>query len=107
MRKTGVVLVLLMLVLLTLSACNSSPTPQPTPVAVSLGAQVESQAISYNAPGQINTAKAIAAGETLKDIVYIVPDGHTFHRQGCRYLFKAQIPIERQEAQTEGYTPCF
>lgn len=40
------------------------------------------------------------------DIVYITRTGEKYHRAGCQYLSKSQIPIERAEAIKKGYTPC-
>ncbi|PJI10237.1 MULTISPECIES: hypothetical protein [Clostridium] len=38
--------------------------------------------------------------------VYITKTGKKYHRAGCRYLSRSQIPISLKDAQSEGYTPC-
>lgn len=38
--------------------------------------------------------------------VYITKTGHKYHRAGCQYLARSQIPISLGEAESEGYTPC-
>jgi hypothetical protein len=39
-------------------------------------------------------------------IVYVTRTGHKYHRAGCRYLSRSQIPISLSDAKAEGYTPC-
>jgi len=46
------------------------------------------------------------AGVSQDDIVYITPTGKKYHKLGCRYLNENPIPISRQEAIVQGYTPC-
>jgi hypothetical protein len=41
-----------------------------------------------------------------KDVVHITRTGAKYHRAGCRYLSKSDIPIERSEAIARGYEPC-
>ena len=38
--------------------------------------------------------------------VYITRTGKKYHRAGCRYLSKSQIPISLEDAKRRGYTPC-
>lgn len=38
--------------------------------------------------------------------VYITKTGKKYHRAGCRYLSRSQIPISLKEAEAEGYQPC-
>jgi hypothetical protein len=44
--------------------------------------------------------------ETVQDVVYITRTGKRYHRDGCRYLSKSKIQIDRDHAIQEGYTPC-
>jgi endonuclease YncB( thermonuclease family) len=47
-----------------------------------------------------------SATDTGTDIVHITLTGRKYHRAGCRYLSKSDIPISRQEAIARGYEPC-
>lgn len=38
--------------------------------------------------------------------VYITRTGKKYHRAGCRYLSKSQIPISLKDAVNRGYGPC-
>ena len=38
--------------------------------------------------------------------VYITKTGEKYHRDGCRYLKKSQIAIDKNAAVAQGYTPC-
>ncbi len=44
--------------------------------------------------------------EVATDIVHITRTGHKYHRGGCRYLSRSDIPVERSEAEARGLTPC-
>jgi hypothetical protein len=92
--------------LLTVSCENSGPA-QPTPIRLADNPHLKVQAIPYPALTPIKTDTAITASAAMTDIVYVVPNGNTYHQPGCRYLFKDQIPIEREEAISRGFTPCF
>lgn len=77
---------------LTMGNLRESPPPQvtaPPPPAYYQQAP---------APGTQN------AGGT--DQVYITNTGKKFHRAGCRYLSRSQIPCSRADAQSRGYTAC-
>ncbi len=41
-----------------------------------------------------------------KDLVHITNTGTKYHRAGCRYLSKSDIPIEQSDAIERGYEPC-
>jgi hypothetical protein len=41
-----------------------------------------------------------------QDIVHITKAGHKYHRSGCRYLNRSDIPITREQAIRMGFTPC-
>jgi hypothetical protein len=38
--------------------------------------------------------------------VYVTNSGEKYHRDGCRYLSKSKVPIDRLEARATGYAPC-
>jgi hypothetical protein len=40
------------------------------------------------------------------EIVYITESGTKYHKKGCKYLSKSQIPISKKEAIAKGYTAC-
>jgi hypothetical protein len=52
------------------------------------------------------TYRAPAATERGTDIVHITRTGAKYHRAGCRYLARSDIPISRKDAEARGYTPC-
>lgn len=44
--------------------------------------------------------------QTHSEIVYITDTGTKYHRDGCQYLRKSQIPIDEDDAIARGYTAC-
>ncbi len=44
--------------------------------------------------------------EPQTETVYITKTGEKYHRDGCQYLSKSQIPISKDDAIAQGYTPC-
>lgn len=38
--------------------------------------------------------------------VFVTKIGHKYHRKGCRFLARSQIPLTLAEAKAQGYTPC-
>lgn len=44
--------------------------------------------------------------ESSSYTVYITNTGSKYHRAGCRYLRQSQHKISKEEAESEGYTPC-
>lgn len=67
------------------SVAVPAPTPPiPATVAPEQQPQVEQQTIT----------------------VYVTRTGEKYHRDGCRYLSKSQIPMSLQDAKASGYTPC-
>ena len=54
----------------------------------------------------LTAKRGMWAGVSQDDIVYITPTGKKYHKLGCRYLNENPIPISRQEAIVQGYTPC-
>jgi hypothetical protein len=51
-------------------------------------------------------AKAPARTQKIQDIVHITRTGTKYHRAGCRYLSRSDIPISREDAIARGLTPC-
>lgn len=43
--------------------------------------------------------------EVATELVYVTRTGAKFHRAGCQYLRRSQIPISRSDAEAN-YTPC-
>ena len=46
------------------------------------------------------------SAEPAQDSVHITRTGAKYHREGCRYLSRSDIPIARKDAIAQGYTPC-
>lgn len=40
------------------------------------------------------------------ETVYITRTGKKYHAAGCRHLSRSTIPVERDQAVKNGYTPC-
>jgi outer membrane biosynthesis protein TonB len=38
--------------------------------------------------------------------VFVTRTGAKYHRNGCQYLSRSQIPISKADALAQGYTPC-
>ena len=60
-----------------------------------------------------STSTAVSSSETVQEsapstsyTVYITKTGEKYHRDGCRYLKKSQIAIDKDDAVAQGYTPC-
>ncbi len=43
---------------------------------------------------------------TKSSTVYVTKTGKKYHKDGCSSLSKSKIPISKDEAEKEGYTPC-
>jgi hypothetical protein len=67
------------------------PTGGTTPPPASFAAP------TYQPPAEV----APVGGE-----VYITRTGAKYHVAGCQYLRRSQIPISRENAQAQGYSPC-
>ena len=74
---------------------NLSPTPKPTLTPTPEPTQIQEQA-------KIETPKK----EKKERIVYITRTGEKYHRDGCRYLSRSQIPISIDNAVDQGYDAC-
>ena len=44
--------------------------------------------------------------QNVEQTVYITNTGKKYHRAGCKYLSKSEIPIEKSVAISEGCTTC-
>ena len=60
-----------------------------------------------------SSSTAATSSETVQEAptstsytVYITKTGEKYHRDGCRYLKKSQIAIDKNDAVARGYTPC-
>lgn len=69
------------------------------------GAQTRASAAPAPAP-VARGREAPPATEGSTDIVHITRTGAKYHRAGCRYLSRSDIPISRKDAEARGYTPC-
>lgn len=79
--------------------------------------QIQSQQSSSSAvvnSGDQNTSTAqqqssvqqASSTDNQSTTVYITKTGKKYHRAGCKYLARSQIPISLDEAKAQGYTPC-
>lgn len=81
------------------SVCNPPQVQYPAAApAEEMGFTEQAPAAQYAAP----QADAGAGSET----VYLTRTGAKYHRGGCRYLAKSQIPTTKAEAQAQGYGAC-
>jgi len=60
------------------------------------------------APGSNESASMASApaSGSESDIVHATRTGKRYHREGCRFLSKSDIPMTRAEAEAKGLTPC-
>lgn len=49
---------------------------------------------------------AYSSSDDQSETVYVTNTGSKYHRAGCRYLKKSQIPMSLSEAKRQGYTAC-
>ena len=49
---------------------------------------------------------AYSSSDDQSETVYVTNYGNKYHRAGCRYLKKSQIPMSLSEAKRQGYTAC-
>ena len=42
----------------------------------------------------------------IQDPVYITSSGTRYHKSWCPYLENSKIPLSRDEAEEDGYSPC-
>ena len=70
--------------------------------STSSSSNVQANDIYENTTTKSNTSNT----EKKETIVYITRTGHKYHRNGCRYLSRSQIPISLSNAKSSGYDPC-
>jgi hypothetical protein len=58
------------------------------------------------APTSAAKTKGDAGASQDDPIVHITKSGKKYHRAGCRYLSKSDIPVNLSEAKARGYGPC-
>lgn len=70
-------------------------------------------ATQNSSSGNNSSSTAVSSSETVQEAsastsytVYITKTGEKYHRDGCRYLKKNQIAIDKNAAVAQGYTPC-
>lgn len=63
--------------------------------------QVQSQQTNSNVQQQ-----PVQASDNQSATVYVTKTGKKYHRTGCKYLARSQIPISLGDAKSQGYTPC-
>lgn len=52
------------------------------------------------------SAPPAAKATPASDMVHVTRTGAKYHRGGCRYLSRSDIPISRKDAISQGYSPC-
>lgn len=90
---------------------QQSPPETTKDTSVTQQKQPTSQpAVSTPAPqpaAQKTVSQPTSPPAQKKDVtVYVTRTGKKYHRDGCRYLSKSQIPISLSDAKAEGYGPC-
>ncbi len=75
------------------------------------GTAPQSPAVTGAEPGATaerdSGAEGLAPGPSAgEDIVHATRTGKKYHRAGCRFLSKSDIPMSRSEAEAKGLTPC-
>ncbi|HEX9059528.1 MAG TPA: hypothetical protein VF941_05055 [Clostridia bacterium] len=98
---------------------TQAPTPKPTQApeltkkpSESVGLKKDSEQAtikSNDVPKAVpdNTIKPENKEPEQKEVtVYVTRTGKKYHRAGCRYLSRSEIPISLKDAEAEGYTPC-
>jgi hypothetical protein len=97
------------------AVCNPPPLPGAAANAPATAAQGPPQSSPTSAtkrqegtPAEKVGAAAQAASKEAgaADQVFVTNTGKKYHRAGCRYLSKSQIPISRSDAQARGYGAC-
>lgn len=74
--------------------------------SVVTSAKVTSASTHVTAPLPTKVAPKKPAPKPKPIIVHITKTGAKYHRGGCRYLARSDIPIDKKEAIRQGYTPC-
>lgn len=107
------------------AAPSIEPTPDPTqapkPTQAPGPTKKQSESVGLKKDSEQATIKSndvpkAAPNPTIKPenkepeqkevTVYVTRTGKKYHRAGCRYLSRSEIPISLKDAEAEGYTPC-
>ena len=67
---------------------------------------VESKPVLADTPPAQQIAPETTPSDDIAYTVYITKTGEKYHRDGCRYLKKSKIAIDKSSAINQGYTPC-
>jgi DNA-entry nuclease len=70
------------------------------------GPRAASAAPDGAAERELDTEDPAAGSGSDGDIVHATRTGKKYHRAGCRFLSKSDIPMGRSEAEAKGLTPC-
>lgn len=57
-------------------------------------------------PPQPTAMPSVSGATSAAETVYVTETGSRFHRAGCGYLRASRIPMDLDDAETEGYEPC-
>ena len=86
-----------------LAEANAATTPQTTPGSI----PAPPKAANSTPAASPATATTPSASQPQNDpIVHITKSGKKYHREGCRYLSKSDIPVKLSEAKARGFGPC-
>jgi outer membrane biosynthesis protein TonB len=95
------------------SQSGTEPRTQPkTQPEAKTEAQPETQQPKQLVPPQTATVEPVVPKEPepkvekREDEVFVTRTGKKYHRNGCQYLSRSQIPMSKADAIAENYTPC-
>ncbi len=57
-------------------------------------------------PESVNVTTNIEANDSGDEIVYVAHTSKKYHNKGCHFITGDEIPIEKSEAEKQGYVPC-
>ncbi|MEY7999430.1 thermonuclease family protein [Clostridium sp. Mt-5] len=77
----------------------SAPSSSSSASSTSSSNNQKTSTIQQQAPTQSSTTNQ-------SETVYVTKTGEKYHRAGCKYLARSQIPISLGDAKSQGYTPC-
>ncbi len=78
-------------------------TTNPEPIIIPTADPTQEPTI---APTAEPFVEAVVIDEPQSQTVYVTRTGEKYHRDGCQYLRKSQIPTSLDDAIASGYTPC-
>lgn len=89
------------------SSSNSSSTSS-SGTSINNNSSSQSGALSVGTTSTVQevSPSTSASSDNQSATVYITKTGKKYHREGCRYLARSQIPISLGDAQSQGYEPC-